>query len=80
MRDGLKTPLLGVWTVYRRPRDYPAGFVVRMHQVYADGTHAPTSLAYFGPDLASVRAQLPRGLHNVGRRPEDEAQIVESWL
>lgn len=51
--------LLGLWTVYERPRDYPQGFVARLHHAYNDGTHAPTSRACYGPTLESVRANFP---------------------
>jgi hypothetical protein len=71
---------MGVWTVYERPIDYPLGFVARLHHVYNNGTHAPTLTAYFGSTLESVRKQLPPDLFNMGRQPEDDLKIVETWI
>ena len=33
-----------------------------------------------GPSLEFVRGMLPRGLFNLGREPNDEPQIVETWV
>lgn len=70
---------LKVWTVYERPTDYPNGFVARLHLA---GAHAsgPTTAAFFGPTLDSVRAQLPPGLVRLDRHACDKPQIVEVWL
>jgi hypothetical protein len=72
--------VLNLWTVYERPSDYTQGFVARLHHAYANGTHGPTSLACYGPSLESVRAQLPGGLYNLGRQPDDDPCIVETWI
>lgn len=72
--------LLGLWTVYERPADYPIGFVARLHHVYAGGLSGATLTAVYGPDLASVRRKLPAGLENLGREPEDDPHIVETWI
>lgn len=72
--------LMGVWTVYERPRDYPQGFVGHLFEIRAGGITHPSGNRVFGPTLESVRAQLPPGLHRMPRDPNDEPQIVESWI
>ena len=70
---------LHIWTVYKRPTDYPHGFVARLHLV-GSGMHGPTNLAHYGATLDAVRAKLPNGLVCMQRNEADEAQIVETWL
>jgi hypothetical protein len=36
--------ILELWTIYERPKDYPAGFVVR-RTVVGDGRHCPDCVA-----------------------------------
>jgi len=70
---------LAMYTIYDRPKDYPAEFVARRFDIGA-GTALPGPVVARGKTLAEVRAQLPPGLYNLGRNPEDEPQIVESWV
>lgn len=70
---------LQIWTVYDHPRDYPDGFVARMH-VVGRGAHGPTARALYGATLGDVRAALPPGLTCLARSPDDDPRIVESWI
>lgn len=70
---------LRVWTIYDHPRDYPEGFMARLFMVHPGG-YGPRNVAFYGPTLESVRNQLPPGLYNLGRQPEDEPHIVETWI
>lgn len=69
---------LVIWTIYNRPLDYPAGFVVvpwtirRGKELRGDSYHAPS--------LEAARALLPPGLYRMPREPGDDPAIEESWL
>jgi hypothetical protein len=71
--------VLNVYTVYRQPKDYPDGYVIRRHKVDKEGS-APTSEAAFGATLEEVRTHLPWGLYRIDRDPSDDPCIVESWI
>jgi hypothetical protein len=70
---------LGIWTVYENPADYPGACLARLH-VVQDGKPRPTEHVVTGT-LEHIRASLKEaGLTRMTRSPEDEPQIVESWL
>jgi hypothetical protein len=71
---------LPMYVVYRRPRDYPEQYVVRIQRVSRGGVEPDREPFALGPPLADVRAALPPGLYNLGRQPDDEPQIVEVWV
>lgn len=84
---------LVLWTIYRRPRDYPRGFVVRRSQTggrqcpqcVANVPHGtPAQPCGFADRLAIsldlARAAIPLGLARQPRHPLDDASIVEVWL
>jgi hypothetical protein len=68
--------------VYDRPLDYPDNIVVRKVIVGAgdsiDIQVENDCLLYETIDEA--RADLPPGLTNLGRHPNDEPQIFEVWV
>jgi hypothetical protein len=70
---------LTLYTIYERPRDYPDHFVLREHHVTGDG-NCPSLVACIGPSLEAVRKFVPDGTVNLGRMPQDEPQIVETWV
>lgn len=77
--DALKRGALAIWTIYNRPLDHPDGFIARLHEV-AKGKNGPTDKTVAG-DLHLIRRVLYRaGLTRMPRSPDDEPQIVESWL
>jgi hypothetical protein len=72
--------VLSIWTVYKRPSDYPALYVARRHESRSDGTAVATLEAVFADTLEAVRAKLPPGLVCIPRDPTDDPVIVESWI
>jgi hypothetical protein len=66
---------LEMFTIYERPRDYPAHFVVRR---FENGD--PTSDFAIALDLRGARNEVPLGLVRLARHPADEPHIVEVWL
>jgi hypothetical protein len=71
--------VLDMFVVYDRPKDFPTSIVVRRWEVRA-GESRPTDSVWTAPTLAEARAQLPPGLHLLGRWPEDDPCIAEVWL
>jgi hypothetical protein len=69
---------LEIWTVYRRPRDYPNHFVARKSLATIPPT--VTNDMFVGVTLDEVRALLPPGLVCLQAAPEDDPVIVEVWI
>ena len=70
---------LVIWTIYERPRDFPDSYVLRGHVIERGGTR-PHDVCFVAATLEEVRTQLPLGVHCLPRSPDDEPQIVESWI
>lgn len=70
-----------VWTIYWRPRDVPgAEYVVRGFNVVA-GEAVPHSEHVEAPTLDAARRALPPAADAcLGRQPDDDPAIVESWI
>ena len=66
------------WVVYERPRDYPTGFVARMH--VALPRPEPTVCALYAATIAELREALPMGLCCLARFEGDDPAIVEVWI
>lgn len=73
------TDALPIWTITENPSDHPGKFVARIWLVEGRIVAATTG-TYIADDLETVRAMLPAGLINIGRQPEDDPVIVESWI
>jgi hypothetical protein len=71
--------LLEIWTICDHPSDHPDGFTVRKH-IVGRGVSGPTQEMFVAPTLDEARALLPPGLMCVGREPDDDPVIVESWM
>ena len=77
--DAHKRGALAIWTIYDRPRDYPDGFIARLHEV-ADGETKATDTTLTG-ELEEIRKMLWRaGMMKLTRDEQDEPPIVESWV
>lgn len=78
--EAMKRGVLTMWTVYERPKDYACGFVARLFEITGPEPKA-THFALKSIELEPIREKLTRaGLVKLTRSPEDEPQIVESWL
>lgn len=78
--EAAKRGELSMWMVYERPADYACGFVARRFEVSGKGP-TPTQMTLKCLDLEPIRDKLGRaGLVRLDRNPEDEPQIVETWL
>lgn len=72
---------LRIFTIYSNPADYPGSFVVRALAIVAGGeTRLDAEPLAVTKTLDEARAAVPDGLWRFVRSPEDEPQIVESWL
>jgi len=72
-------------TIYNRPKDLPDHYVVRGWKAMPDGTVQHKLVAMVAPPtevgLALLRDGLTyMGLTNIGRQPEDDPVILESWI
>lgn len=70
---------LPIWCVTHDPSDLPGLYVARLHITKAGSVYV-TTIAATGDTLESVRSVLPPGLIRFDRAPQDEPQIVETWL
>ena len=71
--------ILSMWVVYERPRDYPTSYVVRRHSITDVGSYA-TSDHSVHATLEEARAAVPPWTARLERDPNDEPQILESWI
>jgi hypothetical protein len=74
--------LLTLWVVYDHPRDFPDHVVVRRQFVMQSSTTPITSADIGGvyDDLDQARADIPHGHFCIGRFPDDDPVIVETWI
>jgi hypothetical protein len=73
--EAMKRGALSLWTIYEKPLDHPDGFLARRFEM-----DAPTLDTVTG-DLEHIRLIFTRaGLYRLGREPDDEPQIVETWV
>jgi hypothetical protein len=69
-----------IWAVYNRPKDFPDHFVAREHLVFR-GFHAPTDNFIQSKDLNVIREHMiAMGKFCLARHPNDDPNILESWL
>jgi hypothetical protein len=78
-RRAAKKGILSMWTVYDKPKDHPTEFVARRFDCTARGPVA-TDDAYTGSLELIRESLLQAGLIRLARHPDDEPQIVETWL
>jgi hypothetical protein len=78
-RRAAKKGVLSMWTVYDKPKDHPTEYIARRFDCTAEGPVA-TLDAWTG-SLELIRETLYQaGLIRMPRSPDDEPQIVETWL
>lgn len=70
---------LAIWTIYNSPDDYPDRIIARMH-LLGKGASVATEHVLL-EDFPSIRGILKlAGLSMMTRWPDDEPQIIETWL
>lgn len=67
------------WVIYRKPADYPQGYVVRRWLVDADAM-VPDENAEYARNLEGARAKIPQGMTSLPRLAGDDPCIVEVWM
>lgn len=71
---------LHIWTLYDHPLDYPDSCVAREWAIERGGAR-PTGLVLKADTLTPLRAEMDkRGLVCLGKDPNDDIAIVESWV
>lgn len=69
------------WTIFDRPLDFPRDVVARRFVVRAGAVEPTDEVAVFGSlELAQRWLAAQPNLTCFGRSPDDEPQIVESWI
>ena len=71
--------MLTIWTVYEKPRDYPTGWIARMHEV-GGAVVKPTGHVIKAVELEPIREKLARAGLSIPRQEDDEWEIIESWI
>ncbi|RYF07309.1 MAG: hypothetical protein EOO77_25955 [Oxalobacteraceae bacterium] len=71
---------LSMWTIYANPADYPGKWVVRRQEILPGLRCAQTGDMSVHDTLEAARKAIPNHTGYLGRQPEDEPQIVESWM
>ncbi len=69
-----------MYTVYRKPSDFPDSYVVRRWAVSAGAVAAETGLWCLADSLEGARQSIPPGAFRLDRNPADDPVIVEVWL
>lgn len=76
-------PPLSMFTIYRSPSDYPNKFVVREWLISGGPLRQVKEPTVICDSLQAARICLQTlhpGLTCLGRAPDDEAAIEESWV
>lgn len=68
-----------MFTIFWNPLDYPGLYVVREFFI-KPGEVVPGVLRTIAKTLEEARAAVPPGLVRILRDPNDEVQIVETWV
>lgn len=72
-------PELEMFVIFDKPKDYPGIFVVRRFIIENDMA-IPTNLHWMGETLKEARESIPPHCVRIERDPNDEPQIIESWI
>lgn len=79
MNDPDDPRLFCMYVIFDNPTDRPGKIVVRRFVIKANEV-IPTLDVSEHTSLEAARGSLPFGLVCIDRNPEDEKQIVESWV
>jgi hypothetical protein len=81
--DARERGALSIWTIYDHPSDFPHSFVARRFEVGPERSEHPLATCDIAQseNLDALRHSFGEaGLVCVSRAPEDDPNIVESWL
>jgi hypothetical protein len=70
---------LSMWTIYRKPADYPDGYVVREWIIGAAAEPVPGE-GKRAVTLEKARELVPPGMYKLNRQDGDDPVIVETWV
>ena len=74
------TNVLSIYVVFNRDTsDFPGLYVCRKQEIHP-GEVIPTDTFFTGSSLEDIRSQLPPDLNVIPRSPQDDPNIIESWL
>lgn len=77
--DVMNRRALPMWTIYNRPKDFPDGYIARMHEV--GGDRAGPSPIVLTLELHELREVFrDAGLICIARHESDDPKIVETWV
>jgi len=68
------------WTIYRKPKDFPQGYVLRAHYIVNWRQIQPDPAAWYSDHVVELRAIVPPGLYRIMPGPLDDATILETWI
>lgn len=70
---------LTIFVIYKQPKDYPQGWVVRRWVIDSEGVQ-PDLMCAHADSLALAREMIPQGLVRFTRQKDDDECVFESWL
>lgn len=71
---------LVLWVVFKRPLDYPDGWVVRRNIVHRGGRIEIEAVGYGFGSLEAARAVIPPDKVKTAPDPADDPAILEVWV
>jgi hypothetical protein len=77
--SGVK-PDLTAYAIYDHPKDHPRFWVVREWQLVTSESHPLAGPVCLANSLEEARAMMPAELVRLGRNPQDDPCLVETWL
>lgn len=78
----MTTGYFDAWTIYEKPDDYPAYWVVRRYHIGVSPDPVPRGVALFD-SLEAARKSIPiqsLGLVRMERSPSDVRSLRETWM
>ena len=70
-----KTSKFPLICIYNNPKDYPGKYVARLWD-----TNIPTHTIAIADNLEEIRETKPAEMVIMGRQPQDDPIIVETWI
>jgi len=71
---------LSIWVIFKSPGDFPGEFVVREQRVVGGVIYFARAIHARGATVEEVRETLPAGVVRMERHPNDDPNILETWM